>query len=72
MGILSIHPWLLLLLESLQRLRVVAERTSQGLATAQCQPVWVHILAVTLRCFLRVSLFPHLLKWVQCALPRMS
>lgn len=67
---LNIHPWLLLLLESLQLLRAVAERTGQRLATAQCQPVWVHIPAVTLNCFSSsLSLFLRLLG-VQYVLPK--
>lgn len=71
---LNIHPWLLLLLllESLQLLRAVAERTGQRLATAQCQPVWVHIPAVTLNCFSSsLSLFLRLLRRVQYVLPKL-
>lgn len=67
---LNIHPWLLLLLESLQLLSAVAERTGQRLATAQCQPVWVHIPAVTLNCFSSLSLFLRLLRRVQYVLPK--
>lgn len=72
MGILTVHPWLLLLLlllESLQLLRTVVERTGHGTVPARLGPHPGDDLELFSSC---PSMFPHLLKWVQRVLPRMS